>query len=66
MADPNNEIKGDLDEAARLRWQEKREDDPNIRKGLEQAAQGYEAEANQLENDSAEADSVEPEAPEDP
>lgn len=51
MTDPNNEIKGDLDEAAKLRWQESRENDPTIKQGLEQAARGYEAEATELENE---------------
>ncbi len=48
--DPNTEAQSDRAAAERLRWEERQENDPNIRKGLEQAAQGYDSEASAIEN----------------
>lgn len=52
MVDPNTEAQRDRAEAERLRWEERHEADPNVRRDFERAAQDYDAEANELENES--------------
>ncbi len=66
MSDPNTEAQRDRAEAEKLRWEERQEPNAQVRKDFERAAQDYDAEADELENESAEPESVEPEAPEEP
>lgn len=59
MFDPNTDAERDRAEAERLRWEERNETDPNIRRDFERAARDYDAEATDLENSVADEENPE-------